>query len=194
MSTCAPRSATHDGGCLAESVASSRAGSCRPVKTVTAYRTRTVSGMRPILPVGPARGDLGEKHLTLRCPMFLPRWKLRRAADGIRRFTIRCFRVALKYRCPWVPLALFIVGYVQIVRFVGAASDDARVRISLAAAQDQGDHVRLQQRCSRRALAVRRPGRARNAGKTVDAPVSNVFPAPGHSPQPPPWATIAPKP
>jgi hypothetical protein len=34
-----------------------------------------------------------------------------------------------------VPLALFIVGYGQIVRFVGAASDDARVRISLAAAQ-----------------------------------------------------------
>jgi hypothetical protein len=28
-----------------------------------------------------------------------------------------------------VPLAPFIVGYVQIVRFVGAANDDARVRI-----------------------------------------------------------------
>ena len=39
-----------------------------------------------------------------------------------------------KYRAPGYRSLYFIVGYVQIVRFVGAASDDARVRISLAAA------------------------------------------------------------
>jgi len=38
----------------------------------------------------------------------------------------------------WGPLALFIVGYVQIVGIVGAASDDARVRIPLAAAPSPG--------------------------------------------------------
>jgi hypothetical protein len=44
-------------------------------------------------------------------------------------------RVAFEVSAPCgVPLALFIVGYVQIVPFMGAASVDARVLISLAAA------------------------------------------------------------